>query len=277
MKNSFRGISIALAFFSFENATQAQERPNGRPTAPKGWTVALGGGFLFNPTYAGDDDYQLSLLPNIRVTYADKFFASVQEGVGYNVINQNGWRVGPLVKFDFGRDENGNSPFQVVGTDTTDLAGFGQIDFTFEAGGFVEYSTRSYRVKTELRRGVNGHEGFVAELNLDSIGRTELFGKTALYSVGPKLKFANARYNQAFFGVDAAQALASGLPQYQAGSGLVSYGVSGSQVILISDNVSAVAFAGYDRLASEAADSTLVSTRGSANQFSAGLFFSYSF
>lgn len=281
MKTKHLSAFSILAVISLTATATAQERPAGRPagppSAPAGWNVSLGGGFLFNPTYVGDDDYQLSLLPNIRVTYSDKFFASVQEGVGYNLINQSGWRVGPLVKFDFGRDEGGNSPFRIAGTETTDLDGFGQIDFTFEAGGFAEYRTRSLSTKLELRRGVNGHEGFVGDFEINRTGQNDIFGKRGIYSVGPRLKFANARYNQAFFGVNAQQAAASGLGVYNAGGGIVSYGVSGSQIMLLSRNLSAIAFAGYDRLGNEASDSTLVRTSGSANQFSAGVFFSYTF
>ncbi|WP_262695141.1 MipA/OmpV family protein [Kordiimonas aquimaris] len=277
MKVSIFTFAAVITTLTYSNDTSAQGQPSGRPDIKPEWTVSVGGGVLFNPTYVGDDDYQLSLLPNIRVAYGNSFFASVQEGVGYNVINQNGWRVGPLVKFDFGRDEGGNSPFRVIGSETNDLDGFGQIDFTFEAGGFLQYAARNFSSKLELRRGINGHEGFVGEFEVNRTGRNTVFGKTGIFSFGPKLKFANKRYNQAFFGVNAAQATGSGLAQYNAGSGVVSYGVSGSQIILLSRNVSAVAFTGYDRLGHEASESTLIEQRGSANQFSAGLFLSYSF
>lgn len=271
-------IALALlSVFTSATAVTAQGRPSGNPNAPAEWQVSVGGGFLFNPTYVGDDDYQLSLLPNIRVTYGDKFFASVQEGIGYNLFDKNGWRAGPLVKFDFGRDEGGNSPFRIAGAETTDLDGFGQIDFTFEAGGFLSYRTRDFNTKLELRKGINGHEAFVGDFEINRTGRNSVFGKTGIFSVGPRLRFASDRYNQAFFGVNAAQSIASGLAQYNPGSGLVSYGVSGSQIVLLSRRVSAIGFIGYDRLAAEANNSSLVTERGSANQFSAGVFLSYTF
>ena len=277
MKTSIFTTTAMASVLFCAGSVMAQGQPSERPAAAQEWTVSVGAGTLFNPTYAGDDNYQVSLLPNIRVAYGNKFFASVQEGVGYNVINKNGWRAGPLVKFDFGRDEGGNSPFRVIGSETNDLDGFGQIDFTFEAGGFLQYATRDFSSQLELRRGVNGHEGFVGEFEVNRTGRNTVFGKTGIFSFGPKLKFANRRYNQAFFGVNAAQSAASGLAQYNAGSGIVSYGVSGSQIILLSRKVSMVAFAGYDRLGSEANNSTLVTERGSPNQFSTGVFLSYSF
>lgn len=277
MKSTLLPMAAITTILSLSASAAAQNKPPSGANVPDEWSVSIGGGFLFNPTYVGDDDYQVSLLPNIRVTYGDMFFASVQEGVGYNLFNQNGWRAGPLVKFDFGRDEGGNSPFRVLGSETNDLDGFGQIDFTFEAGGFLAYRTRSFSTKLELRRGINGHEGLVGEFEFNKTGRNNVFGKTGVFSFGPRVKFANARYNQAFFGVSTEQAVASGLGQYSAGGGLVSYGISGSQVVILSRRLSAITFIGYDRLASEANNSTLITERGSSNQFSAGLFLNYSF
>ena len=62
----------------------------------KGWQLSVGAGVVAAPTYLGDDDYQLLAIPNVRLTYADRFFASPLEGIGYNVINPKGWRVGPI-------------------------------------------------------------------------------------------------------------------------------------------------------------------------------------
>lgn len=58
---------------------------------------------------AGSKNLSLSLFPDLRVTYRDVFFASVLEGVGLNLINDSGWRAGPLVKLRFGRDEDSHS------------------------------------------------------------------------------------------------------------------------------------------------------------------------
>ena len=69
----------------------AQER-----TADDGWGLIVGAGALHSPTYEGDDESRLSILPNIQVSYGDRFFASVQEGIGYRVIKDPGIEAGPI-------------------------------------------------------------------------------------------------------------------------------------------------------------------------------------
>jgi outer membrane protein len=57
----------------------------------------------------------------------------------------------------------------------------------------------------------------------------------------------------------------------------LSYGVSGALILPLTDHVSTFVFGGYDRLAGDAAKSSLVEDRGSPNQGTLGLFLSYEF
>ncbi len=72
-------------------------------------------------------------------------------------------------------------------------------------------------------------------------------------------------YNTAYFGVTSAQAFASGLPVYEAGGGLYSYGVGANAIIPLSRDLkwAAIVFAGYDHLTGDAGHSPLVQLRGS--------------
>lgn len=254
-----------------------QARPAAGPAAKKGWQLRVGSGLLVNPTFLGDDDYQISILPNIQVNYGDLFFASVQDGVGLNLMNRNGWTAGPLVKFDFGRQEDGNGPFRVAGSTGDDLLGLTEVDFTFEAGGFLAYQTRGYSARLGLRHGLNGHESFVADISANKTGMISMLNKRGFYSVGPRLKFGGSDYHKAFFGVDITGSLSSGLNAYNAGGGLTSYGVGGNIVLPLNRKWAVFGFAGYDRIAAEGANSPIVEERGSPNQFSSGLFLSYTF
>jgi MipA family protein len=244
---------------------------------PQGWSFTVGAGMVYAPVYLGADSYALSALPNIRITYADKFFFSINDGVGYNVINQGGWRIGPIGRYDFGRSEDGDSPFRIAGEKTDDLRGLGDIDGTVELGGFLEYSFDRFTAKVELRQGVNGHEGFVGDAEVRYSQEITGLGRPIILSVGPNLKFAGSNYNGAYFGIDAGQSARSGLARYDAGAGVVSYGVGGAVIVPIRDAISMAVFAGYNRLASEAADSPLVKTRGSNNQAAIGISVGYAF
>lgn len=243
-----------------------------------GWQFGVGGGTMFAPTYVGDDDYQLSLLPNIQIRYGDRFFASVQDGLGYNLINEQNWRAGPIARIAFPRQEDGDQPFAIAGDNSTDLIGLGDVSATAELGGFVEYRTGPVSTRLEARQGVNGHEGFVSDISVNYGGRSFALGPPIIYSFGPRLRLVGDNFQSAYFGVDAAQSAASGLPQFDAGGGLHSYGVGGAVILPITrdNSASAVFVAGYDRLAGDAADAPLVVQRGARDQLMVGVFFSFS-
>ncbi len=277
-------IRILLTALMISGATghaYAQGNPGqggegGRPGG-EGWGVAVGAGALLSPTYEGDDSYRVSIVPNIQVSYGDVFFASVQEGIGYRVINDDTLRVGPIARVKFSRSEDGDQPFAVTGDDSTDLVGLTDVDTSIELGGFVEYEAAGLTFSAEARQAVTGHEGFVADLGVKWSGRAFLFGPPIIWSVGPRVRLVDDAYNAAYFSVTPTQALASGLSQYEAGGGVHSYGIGATAILPLTqdDRWAAVVFAGYDRLAGDAADSSLVQERGSEDQATVGVVLSY--
>jgi len=252
----------------------AQER-----TAEEGWGLIVGSGALLSPAYEGDDDTRLSLLPNIQVSYSDRFFASVQEGVGYRVIKDNAFEAGPILRVKFSRDADGDQPFAITGEDSSDLVGLGDVDTSIELGGFIAYEAGPMTFGAELRQAVTGHEGLVADVSAKWSGRSFLFGPPVIWSAGPRARLVDDAYNRAYFSVNAAQSAASGLPVFDAGGGLHSWGVGATAIMpLTNDNAwSAVLVAGYDRLEGDAAANPLVQLRGSPDQASIGVFLSYRF
>ncbi len=244
--------------------------------------INIGAGAMYAPDFPGSKDYQLSVLPNLSVKYKDQFFASAPEGIGYNVIRSNGWRIGPVAKYAMQRQENGNNPFRVAGDKTNALRGLGNVDGTLELGGFAEYKWSDWSAKVEARQGVNGHEGFVTDLNVKYTKSVpSVFGKEGsplIVSVGPRATLVDSNYNQAYFGVTASQSARSGLAQYKAEGGLLSYGIGAAVIYPITGtNLTAIWLAGYDRMAGDAGDSPLVQQRGSENQAKVAVFLSYTF
>ncbi len=273
-------FSLILAFLCICCGTgSAVAQPAGPNMGNDGWRVGVGAGVLLSPTYVGDDDYRLSLLPNIQVQHGDRFFASVQNGIGYNVINNEHFRAGPISRIRFGRDENGGQPFAITGEATTDLIGLREVSTTAELGGFVEYKSHGFRAGFEARKGVNGHNGFVLDASLRYGGRSFVFGPPLIYSIGPRVKIVDSNYHSAYFDIDTAQSLASGLPNFDADGGLNSYGLGATVILPLSrdNSLSAVFIAGYDRLAGDAANAPLIQQRGSEDQGTVGVFFSYWF
>lgn len=232
--------------------------------------VTVGVAPVMSPSWQGSKDFSLSLFPDLRINYRDVFFASVPEGMGFNVLNRDGWRVGPLAKLRFGRDEdNGGSPFLIAGGSKA-LLGMGDVKAAVEAGAFVEKSfgaRRGWRVRADIRRGFGGHEGMIADVAINY--RTRL-GRASI-SVGPRATIADARFMRTYFGIGLTQASRTGLAQYDAGGGLLTYGV-GATVIRPLDRRSALTlFSSIERLGAPAADSPLVRDRGQPTQLTLGV------
>jgi outer membrane scaffolding protein for murein synthesis (MipA/OmpV family) len=274
---------ILLAPSSHAQPASAQSlpaRPAGPPPQPT-WTLTVGMVPLVAPAWQGSRDYALSIFPDIRVAYKDVAFASVQDGFGVNLINRDGWKIGPIVRTRFGRREsNGGSPFLVSGGSTA-LRGFGNIGLAGEFGGFVQYSPagalgRRLALRAEVRQGTGGHEGVVAEPSIRFSDRAGAFR----YSLALRSTFASSKYTQVYFGVTDEQAARAGLAAYQTGSGLVSAGLGGTLTRPLGkrgQHGALTLLAGYDRLGNVVADSTLIRERGRRDQFTLGLAYGYRF
>jgi len=271
-------ISCIIALTPSLSTVADDGQRRGPPQPDNGWSLFVGGGGFYAPTFSGDDEYAVSAVPFIRVTKGDVFFASVQEGAGYALINnKNGLRAGPLATIDFGRDEQGSSPFQITGGDNQDLVGLGNISTTVGLGGFAEYKFGDFKLKAKAVRAVSSHNGLTAELGVDFDKTITGFGPPLFVAVGPKINFADDNYNQAFYGITAQQSGASGLAEFQADSGILSYGVGGSLIMPLTYKTAITLFGSYDRLTGDAAGSPLIRERGSADQFFGGAAIAYKF
>lgn len=254
-----------------------QQPERGKPAPKDGWEVSVGAGAIYTPQYFGDDEYALNLVPSIRVKYEDKFFASVENGIGYNLIDTGTFRAGPLAQIIFSRDEDRGGPFRISGDDTTDLIGLGDVDTGVEVGGFAEFDFGGVTSSLKVGKAISAHEGFVAELGVSYKGRLQFNGPPLIYSIGPRLNFGDADYTNTYFGVTQAQALASGLPEYEADGGITSYGLSATAILPLTRKSAMTFIANYSRLTGDVADAPLVQQRGSEDQAFAGAIFSYTF
>lgn len=250
----------------------AQEKPT-----PEGWSVSAGGGAILSPTYFGDDAYGLSLVPSIRIEHGDRFFAAVETGMGYAVFNNDTLKAGPLMTIDFGRDEDGDGPFQVAGARTQDLIGLGDISTTISIGGFAEFSSGDFTLSFKGGQAIGGHDGMAGEVGLSYGTRIQGNGPPLILSMGPRVKFGDEDYASALFGVTSMQSAASGLPVHSASGGMISYGASGTVIMPITRKASLAFLASYDRLSEDISDAPLVRLRGDADQAFMGVIASYRF
>lgn len=272
----FITISLALSLLLPANFTWAAD-PNKRQPA-KGWQVSAGTGLIFAPAFTGAKNYNLLAVPDLRIAYKELFFANINEGIGYALINQDGWRLGPVLTYTFSRNEkDGGSIFRIAGDGKRALQGMGDVDGMVSVGGFVEYSLKPYKAQLHVHKGVTAFAGFTAEGKISYSGVIQHNGPPLIYSFGPHIKYADQRYTNAYWGISPEQSLNSGLEQYHPNGGITAYGVNAFALLPLTGSVSASVFAAFDRLAPVVTASPLVSGRGSANQARAGLFVSYGF
>jgi outer membrane protein len=242
--------------------------------------VSVGAGLLFAPAFLGAKTYKLSALPEIRFAYGERFSASIEDGIRFRLAQHDGWAAGPIVRIAFPRNEDDSTPFQLAGPRSNALRGLGDVDATVEAGAFLRKSWDGWRAEMELRRGLNGHQGLVGDLSISHtwlLSSDDHAGRPMLLSLGPRVSFVDTAYNNAYFGINAGQSARSGLAQYHAAGGLLSYGAGAAFIAPLSGDVTLTALAGYTRLGSPAAGSPLIVARGARDMGTLGVFFSYTF
>lgn len=231
------------------------------------WYLKVGGAVLHAPKFEGASGRVLSFQPIISLGKQGQSarFTSRNDNISFALVDTGTFRAGAAGKLIFGRDEDTHEH----------LEGLSPVKFGGEAGVFAEfYPTGFARVRGELRRGIRSHDGVVADIAVDAFFDVT---DTVQLSGGPRVSWASGGYFDAYYGVDAGEAAASGLSEYDPGSGLKSYGAGGAVTWKATDQLDTSLFAEYQRLAGPAARSSLVRERGSRNQVTLGASATYRF
>lgn len=224
---------------------------------PRRYRVGLGA--QLTPSYPGSDEHSVGPLFNLDSSRGDTpfVFEAPDESFGFGLIDGGGFAIGPVLNYMSSR-----KPSEVG-------APVEKVDATIEAGAFAHYFlSPSFRVRTEVRRGIGGHDGWVGSVSADFISRDK---DEYVFSVGPRATLSDGRYQRAYFGVSPADAVAAGLPVYTPGGGVQGIGAASSLHVQLTDRWGLYGYAQYERLVSDAGDSPLVRSFGSRNQLSGGL------
>jgi len=180
--------------------------------------VAVGLGAQLAPRYAGSDDSHLQILPILSVQRG-LLFADTTRGAGVQYQTSWGLYAAQSIYYDQGRLQS-NSDWR---PGSRKLAGMGDVASSLttrtllaqdlgnglSASVEAEFSLRDSASRSRYRAGMEfealkaGHERLVLDLDTH---------------------WGDRHYNQAYFGVSAAQAASSGLPAFRAAGGL--YAVS---------------------------------------------------
>lgn len=231
--------------------------------------IRLGLGPVIGTKYEGDGSYNVAVAPVLSLRYKDIVEVD-NNNIRVNLIpddlfNTSNFKAGPLLKVDFGRDES----------DSADLTGLGNVSTSIELGVYASYAVGPVRYRVKFRKDVaSGHSGTLGDVDMSvAVFRSE----NAAFGARISTTWASKRYTRAFFGITADQATASGLAQYTPGGGFKDFSMTMGGEYRLTRSWAIVGNAGYTRLLGRIKKSPLVSTRGSANQFSAGAFAVYTF
>lgn len=237
------------------------------PTSPDGWIVTVKGNFRVRPSYPGADDMGFLAFPSLSFRRAGTpaRYSAPDDGLSFSFIEQSSLTLGVVGRFEGGR---------YLGDDRR-LFGLEKINWAVEPGLFVEYWPVAFlRARAELRHGINGHDGFVADIGLDMVQRYGAF----TVSVGPRLALGDSSFTKTYFGVTPYEAALNGqVTAYKPSGGLTSVGVTSGLTYDWSDQWSTTGYVSYKRLVGDAADSPIVKRFGSENQLGLGVTVSYSF
>lgn len=264
-------IPAAMAAFvccAGSERAQAQGLLDKIPPLPGDWTITIGAQGKVLPGYEGANRYEFEPLPvfSMRRAGTTARFRAPLDGPSISLIDSGGFHFGPTAKF---------KPSRKVEDYPNQLRGLGDIDWTIEAGLFAEFWPSDWlRTRAEVRRGFNGHEGFVADFSADVIVP---FAERWTLSGGPRLSLADTKATAPYFAIDPTQSIASGLAPFDAKGGLHSIGAGIQATYQWTPQWEVRALAEYSRLMGDAASSPLVTERGSRDQVTFGLGVSYSF
>lgn len=249
-------ISGSVAVFtcvSFTSSAQAQDRLI---------SGGIGLGLTYGPSFLGSDTSEASAFPVIDLTIGRYGFFN-QRGLGLqNDVDLQGGRLNYGIGIGYDFEER-------IASDDARLTGLGDVEAGANVTLFAEYETGAMRFGIDLQRGLSsdGHEG--TRIKAQASYDWDLSQRAGL-TLSPYLVWADDSWTNAFYGVTAQESQASGLAEFNAGSGLSEGGVSLSASYALTPRTILFSSVEVARLTGDAKDSS-VSFDDSQVRFSTGL------
>ena len=243
------------------------------PPQPE-WTVTIGVESRMVPAWSGASDsrFGLSVLPlfSIRKAGTPPEFFGARDSLGFNILDLGQFQLGPA----------GKLIWQRKASSYTALNGLGDVNYAIQAGGFAQFWPVPWlRLRAEVRQGFGGETGVTGDVFVDAVATVGQFR----LSGGPRMTLQSTAAVSPYFSITPAQSIGSTvsglavLPVYSARGGLYSYGAGGQVEYFFNPQWAAHTLVEYERLTGSAANSPLVTQRGSPNQFTFGVGATYSF
>jgi len=230
---------------------------DGREVGTKDIVFEAGVGGLYSPIFEGSSKYTFTPYPIFKLHYL-RIPGLYETGKTISSIY-----ISPSFRYIGDRSRS----------DDRIVRGLNNVDWALEVGLTLGYETEHFHTFVSVRRGFNGHEGWVAELGADGILRPT---DELTLKLGPRLSFASENYMDTYFSVSPAETITSGYAAFNPSGGIKSAGITGQIEYALTREVTLYGRASWDRLIGDAADSPIVKA-GDENMFGAGIGISYRF
>jgi outer membrane protein len=229
------------------------------------WKFSLGAGVGAAPDYEGSEDYEAVPILIARAAQGNRFVELFGNTLRANILGGPVLRAGPVLVYRPERDD--------VESDAVD--NLDDVDEAIELGGFVGLNYQGWLGRVTLTQDVNdGHDGLV--LNLLGGYRADLAPAWSLTTT-VSTTYADEEYMDSYFSIDAGDAAASGLDEFDADSGFKDVGVSLRLAWGQDTGFGVTGIASYTRLLNDAEDSPVVDDVGDENQLFGGVAITYAF
>jgi outer membrane scaffolding protein for murein synthesis (MipA/OmpV family) len=225
-------------------------------------TVGVGAGFA--PDYEGSDEYEGVPMLMLTGKYdSGRSFSLLGPNLRVNVLASNKFQFGPILNYRMGRDDVENKRVDRMK----------DIDDAMEAGAFVLANFDNVLLGVDFLMDVSDeHEGMLVQGN---VGYKWKASDALVVTPNVFLTYADDDYMDTYFGVNAKNVGTSGLPAYEAESGLKDVGTR----IVVSytpwEKWGVMGILSYKALLEDAKDSPLVDDEGDDAQTFFGLMATY--
>ncbi|MGY4377801.1 outer membrane scaffolding protein for murein synthesis (MipA/OmpV family) [Bradyrhizobium sp. i1.3.6] len=132
------------------------------PSPSGNWTVMVGIGGEYTPDFVGSKNGKLMPIPIFSIRRAGSVdqFRGPRDSASIALFDVGNFRAGPAFKYVASRRSDKYA----------ELTGLGDVKAAYELGGFVEYFPVDWlRLRSELRQGMGGNTGTVADVSADVI------------------------------------------------------------------------------------------------------------
>lgn len=256
---------ILLVVDTGSNAAFARDSDSVDSATNPAQFVIVGAGQL--PEYEGADEMMTVPFVVSRFSLFGREFEIDGLQFRYDLVEDSVWRAGPALSLTIPRGDD---------ADSAAVARLPEVDLAVELGAYAGFRTPFTAAKEGTlsgyvfaRRDVTGaHDAWLVTADLEYFFAA---ARALRFGFAVNATFVSSEYAETYYSISDADSLVSGLPVFQAGSGLKDVGAEAYSVLSFNERSGIFLRATYNRLLNDFADSPVVALEGDENQWFYGV------